>query len=242
MSEQTNKTIDRLISRYVDGEISTTELAELDEAIRADASGADQAAQWFLLHRQTLELAAEQRFSAVVDGVLAGSLSPPETRSDRQPSKGVASESHSRRAWGIWSVVAVTMAAALFLVVSAPPSTESPRTLSPSDSGVPSNVVAAVTSLSDAVAGAFSELSVGDPLREGDRIELESGIVKLTYNCGAELLLEGPCRFVVVDAMQGKLCRGKLTADVPPRAFGFGVVCPNTDIIDLGTSFGIAVE
>lgn len=82
---------------------------------------------------------------------------------------------------------------------------------------------------------------VGQVLRIGDRLALESGRAKLTFDCGAEIVLEGPCDFELQSSMVGLLHRGRLTADVPRRAFGFGVLCPSVDLIDLGTSFGVNV-
>jgi hypothetical protein len=41
--------------------------------------------------------------------------------------------------------------------------------------------------------------------------------------------------------MLGVLNAGKITADVPRRAFAFAILAPGVDIVDLGTSFGLNV-
>lgn len=245
MPEPLSASVEQLLSRYIDGVLTESELAQLDEAIQHQEGVAEQAAKWFLLHRQAQELTSEQRFSVVVDSVIAGSLSPPRTRPDRaakeaasEPSKAI----RGRRIWAMWPAVALALAAVFLLVVALPQSAvDRPVARDTAKDQLP-NAIAAVTSVSGAEWAQGRSLGVGSSLRQGDRVGLSSGIIKLTYNCGAEVLLQGPCEFVVVDAMQGKLCRGKLTVDVPPRAFGFGVVCPKTDIIDLGTAFGVAVD
>ncbi len=245
MPEPLPKPIERLLSGYLDGVLTEPELAELDDAIRHQAGVAEHAARWFLLHRQAQELTSEQRFSAVVDSVIAGSLTPPQARSNRIP-KEAAHDSPRRgrplQFGTVWPASALVLATILLLVAAFPKRrTEPPVARAVANDRLPI-AIAAVTSASDAEWAGGQTLGVGAHLRQGDLVGLSSGIIKLTYNCGAELLLEGPCEFVVLDAMQGKLRHGKLTVDVPPRAFGFGVVCPKTDIIDLGTSFGIAVD
>ncbi len=79
-------------------------------------------------------------------------------------------------------------------------------------------------------------------LQHGYRVELEKGLVEITYLTGAKVVLEGPCDFVVDAANAGTLKHGKLTANVSERAFGFAVHASHIDIVDLGTEFGVAVD
>jgi hypothetical protein len=85
-------------------------------------------------------------------------------------------------------------------------------------------------------------VSYGQSLEPGDEIRLESGIVQITFESGAKLLVTGPSDFVVDEAMQGTLNLGKLSAVVPRRASGFVVKTPSSNIVDLGTEFGIVVD
>jgi hypothetical protein len=66
-------------------------------------------------------------------------------------------------------------------------------------------------------------------------------MAKVTYDCGAEVVLQGPCEFIVEDSMLGRLTSGRMTAHVPRRAFSFAILSPQVDFVDLGTSFGIDV-
>ena len=70
-------------------------------------------------------------------------------------------------------------------------------------------------------------------------IRLRSGLVRLEFDSGVEVTLEGPAEFKLVDAAKMDLKSGLLTATVPSGAEGFTVDTPSAQVIDLGTSFGI---
>ncbi|MEO1524891.1 MAG: FecR domain-containing protein [Planctomycetota bacterium] len=70
-------------------------------------------------------------------------------------------------------------------------------------------------------------------------MRLESGLVRLEYDSGVELTLEGPAELTLISAEQAELSGGLLTATVPPGAEGFSVDTPTAKVVDLGTSFGI---
>jgi hypothetical protein len=73
-------------------------------------------------------------------------------------------------------------------------------------------------------------------------IDLTSGYLKLTFDYGAEVILEGPAEFQILSAEQMRLLQGKLTAVVPREAVGFRVDTPGASVIDLGTEFSLEVE
>ncbi len=78
-------------------------------------------------------------------------------------------------------------------------------------------------------------------LPKGDSVALASGMAKVTYDCGAEVVLQGPCEFWLQSSMMGYLTSGRITANVPRRAFSFAILSPQVDLVDLGTSFGVEV-
>jgi len=57
----------------------------------------------------------------------------------------------------------------------------------------------------------------------------------------AEVVLEGRATSGCKIAMIGYLASGKITANVPRRAFSFAILSPKVDFVDLGTSFGVNV-
>jgi len=73
-------------------------------------------------------------------------------------------------------------------------------------------------------------------------LRLRQGVAEITFADGAQVLLEGPAAFRLVNASAGRLEAGRLTAQVPPRAAGFAVDTPAATVVDRGTEFGVSVE
>lgn len=74
-----------------------------------------------------------------------------------------------------------------------------------------------------------------------DVLKLRSGVVKLQFENGAEVVLEGPTELIVKGKDEAFCQRGKLSVFVPPRAVGFEVGSPLATVVDLGTAFSIHV-
>ena len=95
-------------------------------------------------------------------------------------------------------------------------------------------------------------------------LSLSSGVLEITYDSGARVLLEGPCRYSP-DEFGGYLTLGKLTARVTAKARDvekaaaangpagkparssttsplFTIRTPNAKIVDLGTEFAVEVD
>ena len=72
-------------------------------------------------------------------------------------------------------------------------------------------------------------------------LDLKSGTISLLFGCGANITLEGPARFEIVDAMNAILHQGRLVADVPEIGHGFTIHTEDYAVEDLGTQFGMAV-
>ena len=84
--------------------------------------------------------------------------------------------------------------------------------------------------------------TLGTKLYPGKELQLEAGLVELTYRKGTKLLLQGPARFKIKDNNSGFLNSGMLTADVPLPAHGFTIQTPVATVVDLGTEFGVSVD
>lgn len=80
---------------------------------------------------------------------------------------------------------------------------------------------------------------------------LASGLLEITYNTGARVILQGPCVYEVNSRSSGRLSSGRLTARVvkkttkkpattPPE--WFCVHTPTATVTDLGTEFGVEVD
>lgn len=102
------------------------------------------------------------------------------------------------------------------------------------------------------------------PVAVGDRLALRSGLLEITYDTGARVILQGPVSYEVNSAAGGHLSVGKLTARLEKKAEGpadqksevpnhqssaffvppspFVVTTPTAIITDLGTEFGVEVN
>ncbi len=249
--------LDKLLDRYLEGLAAAEEVASLERLILSDDRAAERASEWSLVHRQIAELLTEQSLHKIMSEYVGGSQTLPralvervsgaaKTVAPRGPSMTAAGgrNSSAKWAWLAASAVAVAAAATVMMAIqgqSPPPATDTVQPAAPVAAS--SDAAATVTRIADAVWDAGARpLRCGELLNNGDRVALESGLIKVTFNCGAEVVLEGPCDFTIRDKMVCVLKRGKITAHVPRRAFSFAVLSPGVDFVDLGTSFGVSVD
>ena len=95
----------------------------------------------------------------------------------------------------------------------------------------------------------------------GDKFALAAGLMEITYDTGAKVILQGPVTYEVESAAGGFLSVGKLTAKLEKKAEGsnppclilnsslstihyplFTIKTPTTTVTDLGTEFGVEVS
>lgn len=76
----------------------------------------------------------------------------------------------------------------------------------------------------------------------GSELRLKKGLAKLSFSCGAIMLLEGPAVLQFESDLVVVLHSGKMSAEVPEQAIGFTVRTPRANIVDLGTAFGASVD
>ena len=95
----------------------------------------------------------------------------------------------------------------------------------------------------------------------GDRFALSSGLMEITYDTGAKVILQGPVTYEVESKDGGYLSIGKLTARVEKKAAEskpqslipnpslstkhyslFTIKTPTATVTDLGTEFGVLVD
>ncbi len=83
----------------------------------------------------------------------------------------------------------------------------------------------------------------GDYVALGRKYKLDSGLIEITYNTGAKVILQGPVAYEVESANGGYMSVGKLTGKVEvEKAKGFFVRTPTAVVTDLGTEFGVEVD
>lgn len=82
---------------------------------------------------------------------------------------------------------------------------------------------------------------VGARLESG-RLQLTRGSAEVTFDSGVRVVIQGPTSLVLHSDKGGLLEYGRLVARVPERAKGFVIETVDTQIVDLGTEFGIDVS
>ena len=111
----------------------------------------------------------------------------------------------------------------------------------------PPKISTPVATLQDQIGVKWGSLS--DKLETGDLILtnqpayiIEEGIVKIKYDQGVDVLIEGPAEFQILADDRIGLTYGKVYSKVQREAIGFSVYTPSTKIIDLGTEFGVHAQ
>jgi hypothetical protein len=72
--------------------------------------------------------------------------------------------------------------------------------------------------------------------------ELTRGSIVLLFTDGASVSVKGPATFHLRSARHLHLESGTLVARIPHEALGFTVTSPQSEVIDLGTEFGLSVN
>ncbi|WP_422924892.1 LamG-like jellyroll fold domain-containing protein [Singulisphaera sp. PoT] len=84
------------------------------------------------------------------------------------------------------------------------------------------------------------EIAAGSPIPEGEVI-LTRGAIALETSRKARVVLEAPATFRFASSQRLVLSRGRMSAEIPPAAKGFTVETPSSEVIDIGTNFGVDV-
>lgn len=238
-----------LFNAYLDGELTPEMFGELEAWINRDPQHAAEFLHWIGLQAWTREALRGDLLEQVLHAEGAARIGEP-------PYVQAASA-------GRWTAAGkgiFALAASLLLAVVAYWFGSQPDALQPSAQpragmrrpmatafvesreGAELAAVATLTRLDDCVwSDAMVPLRYGQQLTEGMRVVLQAGVVRITFESGAEAVLQGPCDFTVDNAMHGTIRRGRVAVTAPKRAYGFRIRSPNAEVIDLGTEFGVNV-
>ncbi len=91
-------------------------------------------------------------------------------------------------------------------------------------------------------ADSDSPMEIGSRFKQEEMKYLKQGVIKMTFDSGAEVVLEAPSVIKLQDSDSMAIYSGRLYASVPKQATGFVVNTPSARIIDLGTEFGVDVD
>ncbi len=163
--------------------------------------------------------------------------------------------------------VGTVLTALLVLIASLVPvsdTIETAKRTSPSRSvrATPSNVVGRITAMADVKWPDYQTAAVlGANVCVGRTYQLASGLMEITYDTGAKVLLQGPSTYAVDSRDGGFLSIGRLTAKLEKKAEDsnpqslipnptlstlhsplFTIKTPTALVTDLGTEFGVEVS
>ena len=86
----------------------------------------------------------------------------------------------------------------------------------------------------------------GNAYREGDTLgaevfRLATGTAEIQFFSGATMTVQGPAEITLKSAWEATCQEGVVRMQVPPAARGFKLRSPSSEIVDLGTEFGLQV-
>ena len=107
----------------------------------------------------------------------------------------------------------------------------------------PGEYVARLTASKDCRwTGAAPSAHPGNYLRKGQTLQLAAGFAEITFDSGAQVVLEAPAALDLNSAWDATLRRGTLKANVPVEAMGFRISNPSVEVVDLGTVFTMIAD
>lgn len=228
-----SRDIDELISGYLDESLSEDEQRELADWIKADKGNAKQFAQAVMLHdRLECELNAEAETQSSIE-------SPADSKVVPFPVSGFGTR-----------LIQLAAAIVLMLTILYWPSgpekqfVQGPEVVEPvsAPKSIPIDEgFVTIAHVVDVDFGEGSELTAGQRLGR-HTIFMNSGVLRLQFDSGVEVTVQGPAKYELQGPALTKLSSGLLTANVPPGAEGFRVDTPTAEVTDLGTSFGVRLD
>ncbi len=73
------------------------------------------------------------------------------------------------------------------------------------------------------------------------KIDLKEGLLELSYDSGSTVLIKAPATYYIEANNKGYLEKGSIRAHSPKTVATFEIETPNSQLIDLGTTFGVTV-
>jgi len=129
-----------------------------------------------------------------------------------------------------WGIAAVFLIGVGLIMLAAPSSRRAAST------------VATLIEARDVVWAEGQEPIAVNARLEPRGIRCASGTLRLAFDSGALVTLEGPADLRILSGMLLRALRGRITARMNGDAKGFTVETPSTMVVDQGTEFGVEVD
>ncbi|MGI9474450.1 MAG: FecR domain-containing protein [Rubripirellula sp.] len=205
-----------LLQRYLQGEATAEEIAELDKRLEADPQ----------LRRQ---LVMEAQTDAGLREIALERIAVNENseRSHTEPAIGDIQRKRlialAPLSWLVATAASVMIATLAWSQFTQPP------------------VIATLLSVEDASWESSLPTEPGSKLTPG-YLKLTSGIATIRFRSGAELTLEAPAKLILKTKMRTRLMSGIAMVNVPDSAIGFILETPDGYAVDYGTQFAVQVD
>lgn len=250
-----------LLDAYLSGDLRGESAVFIETALKSDDALREayfqqvrmDAVLRVLLADDELADVTPDRFAAGIMARLA-SERPAADPADRRFAKSVLMEIldeqglRPRQRMGRWEWAKAGMVAAAAVVISVF-MLQSVRVNKIETAGAPAAAeyfVAQVTNVGEgaewSLTPARADADAADDWLRPGRLDLSRGVIEVTFNSGARVVLEGPAVMQLERSKRAFLESGKLTAEVPKAATGFVINTPRLNVVDIGTRFGLSVE
>jgi len=206
---------DELIDRFLDGDASSDEAAEVIAWLELPEN--------IERYARRAELHADLRRSLRRRSIQSSAVTACEDGRSVMP---------SRQMLAIGAIALVTAACLLIALML-------PRNGRDLNTSLP--VLATVVSEIDAVL-TKSDSNWQEPELTAGEYQLQQGLLHLQFDGGVMVYVEAPARFDAVSGKRLVLHSGRLSANVPPEGIGFTVETPEAEVVDFGTEFSVEVQ
>ncbi|QDU77505.1 FecR protein [Bremerella volcania] len=240
VSPETRLEFERLITGLLGGNLSEAEDARLSQIIErstelrqlyVDQIVSDTLLQWTQIDYSDPPTEPEpvEVHNQIIETIQEQTLVPSQRRLESWQSAGL-----------ILAALSATVLLAVFLWPGR--QKDRPNNLAVDVPNSPTIAAILIDSEDAILADSNGDLEYGMPFREGEHLKLDAGLVRLAFECGSGVTLQGPAELEFHSAWKAVLHRGKLAAVVPEEARGFTIFTPDMKIVDLGTKFGAEVD
>jgi len=248
MTPSNDEQLNYLLERYVDETIDRQELAELEAMLKGSPEGMRRYIDFMSLHgdlqRALGPLPSIGQFPK--GNLLLDASTDRSERTDRKSQfPGGIRWSMPKGSWPVVFIALNTLIAFVMIkgwyfgMTDSAPSLR--ETLTPINTT--QSAVARITHRIDCNiemnkwSGGFS-----DNLEPGTWLTVEQGLLVIEFLCGAEVTLEGPVEFEVIDGFTAYLRQGKLFGMTEHALPGFQIRTELVDIVKPALSFGVQVD
>lgn len=213
------------------------DLAELEKALFGNPEACEQYLDYLHLHALLMREFSSDVPAEVLPGLKEASgeirALPPQ-----EDSSGLAAWGRSWLSYTLVATAAIALTVMIQMQLGLP--VDVPET-APSKKSSPVEYVASLVAQKDAVWADEHQAEDGSRL-EARELQLLEGTAAIQFDSGAIAILAGHCRLSIKSRSVVRLIEGQITVHAPEEAYGFRVITPSSEIIDLGTEFHVAVD